>query len=97
MPVLLREPSTKVERAVFFRALLKAVTTFNKGDGKSLRALRVVSDDTETLNGAAFELEQGKRNPTFFDSVPRAKFVNSGDDYKPKMPGDLLSNIPNDK
>lgn len=55
MPVLLTEPSTKAERAMFFQILRKAVVAF--GDNKSVRCLRIVSDDTDTLNEAALELE----------------------------------------
>ena len=71
MPILVDEPSTKHQRTLFFKTLPKACAAFFKNSMnsiKSVRVIRIVSDDIETLNEAAREFEDWKANPTYLDS-----------------------------
>ena len=52
MPILVKEPSTKEERTLFFKTLPKACAAFIKKSIKSVKVIRIVSDDLETLNEA---------------------------------------------
>ena len=69
MPILVKEPSTKEERTLFFKTLPKACAAFIKESiYTSVKVIRIVSDDLETLNDAAREFEDWKANPTYLDS-----------------------------
>ncbi len=68
MPILVDEPSTKHQRTLFFKTLPKACAAFFKNSIKSVRVIRIVSDDLETLKEAAREFEDWKANPTYLDS-----------------------------
>ncbi len=57
MPILVNEPATKLERTVFFKMLLKVCAAFSKEGKKSVKVIRIVSDDLETLHEASLELE----------------------------------------
>ena len=57
MPILVNEPATKLERTVFFKMLPKVCAAFSKEGKKSVKVIRIVSDDLETLDEATNELE----------------------------------------
>ena len=68
MPILVDEPSTQHQITLFFKMLPKACAAFCKDSIKSVRVIRIVSDDLETLNEAFRDLEYWKANPNYFDS-----------------------------
>ena len=68
MPILVDEPSTQKQRTLFFKMLPKACAAFFKDSIKSVRVIRIVLDDLETLNEAFRDLEYWKANLTYFDS-----------------------------
>ena len=68
MPILVEEPTTKQERTLLFKTLPKACAAFIKESIKSVKVIRIVSDDLETLNEAIRDLEEWKANPTYLDS-----------------------------
>jgi len=67
MPILVNEPATKLERTVFFKMLPKVCAAFSKDGKKSVKVIRIVSDDLETLNEATNELEYWRQVPTYFE------------------------------
>lgn len=68
MPILVNEPATKLERTVFFKMLYKVCATFSKEGKKSVKVVRIVSDDLETLHEAAYELAYCKKSLTNLES-----------------------------
>ena len=102
MPILVYEPTIKLQRTLFFKTLPKAFAVFIEDSTKSVKVIRIVSDDLETLKEAVHELEEWKANPTYLDSNNNSLNttfivdqshnkpnipVNS--DYKPLMPGQI--------
>jgi hypothetical protein len=65
MPILVDEPATKLERTIFFKMLPRVCATFGKEGNKSVKVLRIVSNDAETLNEAHLELEYWRQIPTY--------------------------------
>jgi hypothetical protein len=89
MPILIDEPSTQHQRTLFFKTLPKSCSAFLKDSIKSVRVIKIVSDDLETLNEAARDLEDWKANPTYFDSKNSSlntTFIDNQSDNKPNMP-----------
>jgi hypothetical protein len=89
MPILVKEPSTQQERTLFFKTLTKACAAFIKDSIKSVRVIRIVSGDLETLNEAAREFEFWKANPTYLDSNNNSlntTFIGNQSDEKPNIP-----------
>jgi len=89
MPILVDEPSTQKQRTLFFKMLPKACAAFFKDSIKSVRVIRIVSDDPETLNEAFLNLEDWKANPSFLDSNNSSlntTFIGNQSDNKPNMP-----------
>ncbi len=68
MPILVYEPTIKLQRTLFFKTLPKAFAVFIEDSTKSVKVIRIVSDDLETLKEAVHELEEWKANPTYLDS-----------------------------
>ena len=52
IPILVEDPSTQHQRALFFQTLPKACAAFSKESMKSVKIIRIVSDDFETLKEA---------------------------------------------
>ena len=67
MPILVNEPATKLERTVFFKMLPKVCAAFSKEGKKSVKVIRIVSDDLETLNEAHSELEFWRQVPSYLE------------------------------
>ena len=67
MPILVDEPATKLERTIFFKMLPRVCATFGKEGNKSVKVIRIVSDDIESLDLAASELESWKQIPTYLE------------------------------
>jgi hypothetical protein len=102
MPILVDEPSTKHQRTLFFKMLPKACAAFIKDSIKSVKVIRIVSDDADTLNEAIREFEEWKANPTYLDSKNSSlnttfignqsdnkPNISANSDYKPLMPGEI--------
>jgi hypothetical protein len=102
MPILVDEPSTKNQRFLFFKMLPKACAAFIKDSIKSVKVIRIVSDDNDTLNEAVREIEEWKASPTYLDSKNSSlnttfignqsdnkPNISANSDYKPIMPGDI--------
>lgn len=65
MPILLREPSTQTERYLFFKTLPAVVAACSD---KTVKVIRVVSEDLDSLKQAVDLYDDLKRNPTKIES-----------------------------